>query len=56
MPGDPDYGPAGCSEALIAKAVLLEGGNRAVDAAAVGFDDQTRVSPDEVGHQRDAID
>lgn len=55
-PGDADDGPAGSSQPLIALSILLEGGDSAVDAAAVGFDDQAGIAPDEVRHQRNPFD
>ena len=43
--GDP---PAGEFESLLALAVVLEGGVGVVEAAAVGFDDQPGLAPEEV--------
>ena len=55
-PGDAKDGPAGSSQPLISLSILLEGGDGAVDAAAVSFDDQAGIAPDEVRHQRNPLD
>lgn len=55
-PGDVDDGPAGYGQSLITLPILLEGPDRAVHTAAVGFDDKSSVTPHEVGHHRDALD
>jgi len=56
VPSDADDGPAGSSQPLIALSILLEGGDGAMDAAAVGFDDQAGIAPDKVRHQRNPFD
>jgi len=54
-PSDADDDPAGGSQPLIALSIALKSGGGAMDTSAVGFNDQTSVTPDEVRHKRDSL-